>query len=115
MIPMKKTSQTKQTKKAKVEVIGLHPAIESLNESENNNKRKDMPLFLDCIENFSDIEIKFILMQLNRENMMGRKVTRHELKMIEQEFVLKVISNSPCAEYGSLLKNIIQTKLLNSI
>jgi len=108
---MKKTSQTKQTKKAKVEVIGLHPAIESLNESENNNKRKDMPLFLDCIENFSDIEIKFILMQLNRENMMGRKVTRH----IEQEFVLKVISNSPCAEYGSLLKNIIQTKLLNSI
>jgi hypothetical protein len=74
-----------------------------------------MLLFNDCIEKFSDIEIKFILMQLNRDNMMGKKITRTELKDIEQEFILKVISNSPVAEYGSLLKNIIQIKLINSI
>lgn len=74
-----------------------------------------MVLFRECIENFSDIEIKFILMQLNRDNMMGKKITRVELKDIEQEFILKVISNSPVAEYGALLKNIIQTKLINSI
>ncbi len=115
MTKMKKTSQTKSPKKAMKGAMNPLHAIESLNESENNNKYKDMPLFIDCIQNFSDIEIKFILMQLNRENMMGRKITRVELKDIEQEFVLKVISNSPCAEYGSLLKNIIQTKLLNSL
>ena len=115
MIKMKKTSQIKQHKKAMAGANNSHHAIESLNESENNNKYKDMPLFRECIEKFSDIEIKFILMQLNRENMMGRKITRVELKDIEQEFVLKVISNSPCAEYGALLKNIIQTKLLNSL
>jgi hypothetical protein len=112
---MKKTSQSKSPKKAMAGANNSHHAIESLNESENNNRYKDMPLFRDCIENFSDIEVKFILMQLNRDNMMGRKVGRVELKDIEQEFVLKVISNSPCAEFGSLLKNIIQTKILNSI
>ena len=74
-----------------------------------------MALFIDCIEKFSDIEIKFILMQLNTENMMGRKVTRAELNDIEQEFILKVISNAPVAEYGSLLKSIIQIKLINQI
>ncbi len=115
MTTMKKTSQSKSPKKAMAGANNSHHAIESLNESENNNKCKDMPLFRECIEKFSDIEIKFILMQLNRDNMMGRKITRVELKDIEQEFVLKVISNSPVAEYGSLLKNIIQTKLLNSI
>jgi hypothetical protein len=101
--------------KTKGEVKDPALSIESLNESENNNKGKDMPLFIDCIQKFSDIEIKFILIQLNRNNMMGRKITRNELKDIEQEFIMKVISNSPVAEYGALLKNIIQVKLLNSI
>lgn len=92
--------------------LSIEPDRESVN---NNNFYKDMALFIDCIEKFSDIEIKFILMQLNTENMMGRKVTRAELNDIEQEFILKVISNAPVAEYGSLLKSIIQIKLINQI
>jgi hypothetical protein len=112
MIEMKKNLPSKKAKDGSIRpVLSIEPN-ESVN---NNNFSKDMALFIDCIEKFSDIEIKFILMQLNRDNMMGRKVTRVELKDIEQEFVLKVISNSPVSDYGALLKNIIQIKLLNII
>lgn len=110
-------SMKKQTiTETKGEALNPTLSIESPIELENNNNvSKDMPLFNECIEKFSDIEVKFILMQLNRDNMMGKHITRTELKMIEQEFILKVISNSPVAEYGALIKNIIQTKLINSL
>ena len=105
-----------KTSKTKGETLSSALSIESPNASEyNNNRRKDMRLFAECEEKFSSIEIKFILMQLNVGNMMGRKITKDNLLHIEQEFILKVISNAPVAEYGSLLKNIITLKLLNSI
>jgi hypothetical protein len=112
---MTQTKKDLASKKAKDGSIRPVLSIEPDESVNNNNFSKDMALFIDCIEKFSDIEIKFILMQLNRDNMMGRKVTRVELKDIEQEFILKVISNSPVSDYGALLKNIIQIKLLNII
>jgi hypothetical protein len=112
-----KTMKTKPSKaKTKGEAKSPALSIESPIELENNNNAyKDMPLFSQVMEKFSDIEIKFILLQLNSGNMMGRKITKSELADIEQAFILKVISCAPVAEYGSLLKNIIQTKLINQI
>lgn len=113
MTQTKKTLSVKDKTKGRTQnpTLSIEPE-ESVN---NNNFYKDMALFIDCIEKFSDIEIKFILMQLNRDNMLGRKITRTELNDIEQKFILKVISSAPVSEYGSLLKNIIQIKLINQI
>ena len=90
-------------------------SIEPEESGNNNNAYKDMPLFSEVIEKFSEIEIKFILLQLNTHNIMGKTITKESLCDIEQAFILKVVSSAPVAEYGSLLKNIIQTKLLNHI
>ncbi len=105
-------SKSKTKSEAKRSALSIESPIDLEN---NNNVHKDMPLFSQVMEKFSDIEIKFILLQLNSGNMMGRKITKSELADIEQAFVLKVISCAPVAEYGSLLKNIIQTKLINQI
>lgn len=84
-------------------------------EENNNNENKDMSLFIDYAQKFSEIEIKFILLHINKNNMMGRKINKTELLDIEKDFVLKVVSRAEVADFGSLLKNIIQIKLLNSI
>ena len=110
------TNMKKQTIKTKGEVNDPAPSIESPSVLENNNNsHKDMPLFGDCIHKFSDIEIKFILKHFNNGNILGKHMHRTDLREIEQAFVLKVIRGINVAEYGSLLKNIIEIKLLNSI
>jgi len=102
--------------KTKGEAQNLTPSIESPNKLENNNNsHKDMPLFKDCMDKFSDIEIKFILKHFNNGNILGRHLHRTDLRDIEQAFILKVIRGIVVAEYGSLLKNIIEIKLVNSI
>ena len=101
--------------KTKGEAKNLTLSIEPEESGNNNNARKDMPLMSKVIDKFSDIEIKFILLQLNTGNMMGKKVTKDDLCDIEQAFILKVVSLAPVAEYGGLLKNIIQIKLINQI
>jgi len=106
-----KPSKDKTKGRTQSPTLSIEPPISE----NNNNDYKDMPLFNEVIEKFSEIEIKFILMQLNSGNMMGKKITKSDLADIEQAFVLKVISSAPVAEYGSLLKNIIQTKLINSL
>ena len=110
------TSMKKLTKtKTKGEANDLALSIEPPFSENNNNSYKDMPLFGDCIHKFSDIEIKFILTHFNKGNVLGRHIQRTDLRHIEQAFVLKVIRGVVVAEYGSLLKNIIEIKLLNSI
>jgi hypothetical protein len=112
---MKTTNMKDSKNKTKGRTKNPTLSIEPEESGHNNNARKDMPLFSEVMEKFSDIEIKFILLQLNSYNMMGRKVSRAELADIEQAFVLKVVSCAPVAEYGGLLKNIIQIKLINQI
>lgn len=106
----------KQSSKTKSEAQSPALSIESpIGLESNNNVGKDMPLFGDCIHKFSDIEIKFILKHFNSGNVLGRHLHRTDLREVEQAFVLKVIRGISVAEYGSLLKNIIEIKLLNSI
>lgn len=106
-----KNQNTKTKSEAKSPALSIEPPISE----NNNNVSKDMPLFGDCIHKFSDIEIKFILSHFNKGNVLGRHIQRTDLRHIEQAFVLKVIRGVVVAEYGSLLKNIIEIKLLNSI
>lgn len=101
--------------KTKGEAISHALSIEPPFSENNNNVSKDMPLFGDCIHKFSDLEIKFILTHFNNGNVLGRHIQRTDLRHIEQAFVLKVIRGIVVAEYGSILKNIIEIKLLNSI
>lgn len=108
---MKKSTKSK----TKGEANDLALSIESPFGESNNNVSKDMPLFSDCIHKFSDIEIKFILKHFNNGNILGRHINRSDLREVEQAFILKVIRGIVVAEYGSLLKNIIEIKLLNSI
>jgi hypothetical protein len=103
------------TSKTKGEAKRPTLSIEPEESGHNNNARKYMPLFNEVIEKFSDIEIKFILLQLNSGNMMGRTITKESLCDIEQAFILKVISSAPVAEFGSLLKSIIQMKLIKQL
>jgi hypothetical protein len=109
---MKKSSTTKTKGEAYDPTLSIEPPIELEN---NNNVGKDMPLFSDCIHKFSDIEIKFILTHFNKGNILGRHINRGDLKDVEQAFILKVVRRIDVAEYGSILKNIIEIKLLNSI
>lgn len=108
---MKKLTKTKTKGEANDLALSIEPPFGE----NNNNADKDMPLFNDCIDKFSDIEIKFILSHFNKGNVLGRHINRTDLKQIEQAFVLKVINGIIVAEYGSLLKNIIEIKLVNSI
>lgn len=106
-----KPSKDKTKGRTQSPTLSIEPPI-----SENNNNIcKDMPLFGDCIHKFSDIEIKFILTHFNNGNILGKHIQRTDLRQIEQAFVLKVIRGIVVAEYGSLLKNIIEVKLVNSI
>jgi hypothetical protein len=101
--------------KTKSEAKSSALSIEPEESGNNNNAYKDMPLFKDCMDKFSDIEIKFILKHFNNANILGKHLHRTDLRDIEQAFVLKVIRGIVVAEYGSLLKNIIEIKLVNSI
>ena len=109
---MKQNTNYSKTKgRTQSPTLSIEPPI-----SENNNNTcKDMPLFKECMDKFSDIEIKFILTHFNNGNVLGKHIHRTDLKNIEQAFILKVIRGAVVAEYGSLLKNIIEIKLLNSI
>jgi len=108
--------KNQSTFKTKSEAISPALSIESpIGLENNNNTCKDMPLFKECMDKFSDIEIKFILTHFNNGNVLGKHIHRTDLKNIEQAFILKVIRGAVVAEYGSLLKNIIEIKLLNSI
>jgi hypothetical protein len=107
-----KLNLSKTKSEAKRSALSIESPIELEN---NNNVGKDMPLFGDCIHKFSDIEIKFILTHFNKGNVLGRHINRTDLKDVEQAFILKVVNRIVVAEYGSILKNIIEIKLVNSI
>lgn len=106
-----KLNLSKTKSEAKSPALSIEPPFGE----NNNNVYKDMPLFNECIEKFSDIEIKFILTHFNKGNVLGRHINRTDLKQVEQAFILKVINGIVVAEYGSLLKNIIEIKLVNSL
>lgn len=106
-------SSKKQTKGRGVKTSS--PRIEPIESGCNNNIDKDIILMESIMENFSDIEIKFMCKQLNLHNAMGSHITKSELKTLPIRFILKFINNAKVAEFGSLLKNIISIKLLNKI
>jgi hypothetical protein len=89
--------------------------IEHPMEEYNNNVYKDSVFMSSCIHKFSDMEIKFMMNHLNNENVFFDKVTRQTLMDIEVKFILEFISKIKIAEYGQLIRNVIQLKLLNQI
>lgn len=104
--------QKKQTKDgAKNPVL----SIEHSDENYNNNVYKDSVFMSTCIDKFCEMEIRFMLNHLNKENVFGKKVFRQDLMNMEVKFMLHFISKTKIAEFGAMVKNIIQMKLLNQI
>ena len=90
--------------------------IEHTNKSaHNNNVCEDSKIMNDIFEKFTEVEVVFMINQLNRANVFGMHMTRKELRELPVVFMLKFLSNIPLADFGKAILQIIQIKLINQI